>query len=147
MVALDPQPLGIRWLKFWSLAGLPVGGIIVFLVFLDVPVFRYEIVPLAMLFFGVAIGLHKRKLWAWQLNWLVLAFVFVALLVPTPIRDPHGGYTIPIMQGVLDVLSIDWHHERMRDLAVPVALRLVVASVAWAWPNWIYWKKREGLFS
>ena len=141
-----PAVLGTRWLKFWNYVGLPVGGTVAFLIFLDVPAFRYEIVPLAILFFAVAFGLHKRRLWAWQWNWFVLAVIFVAMLVPTPIRDAPGGPNVSIAQGLFKLLSIDWKYERLRDLAVPFAIRLILAGLFWFWPNWIYWRKRERLF-
>ncbi len=119
-----PAVLGTRWLKFWNYLGLPVGGIVAFLIFLGMcPHFDTRSSLSPILFFAVAFGLRKRRLWAWQWNWLVLAVVFVALLVPTPIRDAPGGPNVSIAQGLFKLLSIDWKYERLRDLAVPFAIR------------------------
>lgn len=143
----DPRALGTRWLKFWTYVGLPVGTIVAFLFSLDLPRFRYEIVPIAVLCVAVAFGLHKRKLWAWQWNWLALALVYVAFLVPVPIRDFDGSFPGFVALGIKMLTSTRWTRDSFGDLALPLAVRLILASLIWLWPNWVYWKKRVGLFS
>ena len=146
-MATDSGALGTKWLKFWNYVGLPVGIVVAFLVSLDLPRFRYENVPIAVLCIAVAVGMHKRKLWAWQWNWLALALVYVGMLVPIPIRDFNGSFPDFVAQGVKELLSTRWTRGSVGDLALPFAIRLLVASFIWLWPNWVYWKKRVGLFS
>jgi hypothetical protein len=146
-MATDSRELGTRWLKFWSYVGLPVVTIVAFLVSLDLPRFRYENVPIAVLCLAVALGIHKRKLWAWQWNWLALALVYVAMLVPIPIRDFHGSFPDFVAQGAKELLSTRWTRDSFGDLLLPFAIRLILASLVWLWPNWVYWKKRVALFS
>jgi hypothetical protein len=143
----EPTALGTRWLKFWTYVGLPVGTIVAFLVSLDLPRFRYENLPIAILCVAVAVGLHKRKLWAWQWNWLALALVYVAMLVPVPIREFNGSFPDLVTEGLKALISIRWTRDRLGDLALPFAIRLILASLIWLWPNWLYWKRRVELFS
>jgi hypothetical protein len=146
-MAVDQTGLGTRWLKFWNYVGLPVVTIAAFLVSLDLPRFRYENLPIAILCFTVALGLHRRKLWAWQWNWVALALVYIAMLVPIPIRDFNGSFSDFVAQGIKELLSTHWTRDSFGDLALPVAVRLILASLIWLWPNWVYWKKRVALFS
>ena len=145
--AAEPRALGTAWLRFWNYVGLPAGGALGFLATLDLPRFRYEIIPIVMLCIAVAVGIHRRKLWGWQLNWLVVAVIYIAFLVPIPIRDPFASLVGLVTQGGIQLRSIDWTRDSLGDLALPVVLRLAFVSVVWFWPNWVYWKRREKLFN
>ena len=59
----DPPVLGTKWLSFWTYVGIPVVIVGAFLLTLDLPRFRYENIPIALLCIAVAVGLHKRRLW------------------------------------------------------------------------------------
>ncbi|HXX86439.1 MAG TPA: hypothetical protein VEN29_20965 [Casimicrobiaceae bacterium] len=146
-MATDTTVLGTRWLKFWNYVGLPVATVAAFLASLDLPRFRYENLPIAVLCITVALGLHKKKLWAWQWNWVALALVYVAFLVPVSIRDFDGSFPGFVALGIRTLTSTRWTRDSLGDLALPLALRLILASLIWLWPNWVYWKKRVGLFS
>jgi hypothetical protein len=139
--------LGTKWLKFWVYGGLPAVGVVAFLMFFHLPRLRYEILPIAMLCFAVAVGLHQRKLWGWRWNWLVLAIVYLALLVPLQIRETRGDFANFVTQGVVEFISKHWTRDSIGDLIVPLAIRLVLVGLFWLFPNWLYWKKRQMLFS
>ena len=78
---------------------------------------------------------------------VVLTIIFVGMLIPVPIRDTHVGIAQTLVQGLIQLTSIRWVRDSLGDMAGPIAIRLVLASLLWAWPNWLYWKKRETLFS
>jgi len=126
----DPSALGTKWLKFYNYFSLPVGGILLLLlgVLMSVrlPALGIIIALLAILQFVVAYGLHHRKLWAWQWNWALVIITYVELLIPIPKSESHGGTA---------------------DLVPQFVIRLIVASLIWMWPNYVYWRKRKTLFS
>ncbi|MBM3273182.1 zinc ribbon domain-containing protein [Candidatus Kaiserbacteria bacterium] len=122
----DPATLGTKWLKFWNYFSLPVGGVFGLLMSLGLPALGIIMVPLAILQFVVAYGLHHRKLWAWQWNWALVAITYISMLIPTPTPGSHGGTA---------------------DLVVQFVIKLILGSLIWMWPNYVYWKKRKGLFS
>jgi hypothetical protein len=62
------------------------------------------------------VGLHKRQLWGWKLNWFSLLFEVIAL----PITRSNTFNEYIIMSGMLMVI--------------------------WFLPNFIYFKKRKHLF-
>jgi hypothetical protein len=120
---------GTKWLKFWNYFSLPVGGIFWLLIFIKSPTFEFItllFLSVAILQLSIAYGLHKRKLWAWQWNWVILVLTYISIIIPK--QNPYR----PIGTDALTVQS---------------ALLLVIASIVWMWPNYIYWKKRRVLFS
>lgn len=121
-----PVEIGTKWLSFWSYFSLPVGGVLGLLMSLGLPALGIIMVPLAILQFVVAYGLHHRKLWAWQWNWALVAITYISMPIPTPTPGSHGGTA---------------------DLLVQFVIKLIMASLIWMWPNYVYWKKRKGLFS
>ncbi len=122
----DPSTLGSKWLKFWNYFSLPVGGLLGLLMSLGLPALGIIMVPLAFLQFAVAYGLHYRKLWAWQWNWGLVVITYINMLIPTPTPGSHGGAA---------------------ELVVQFVIKLILGSLIWMWPNYVYWKKRKGLFS
>jgi hypothetical protein len=135
---------GTKWLKFWNYVVVPAVGVIALVMTFDLPRFRFEMFPIAILCGSVAFGLRERKLWAWRWNWVVLGVTSVALLVPLQIRDTYSDFGDLVAHGVGELLSTDW--AKVDDLVLPFAIRLVLVSLVWLLPNWLYWKKRKGLF-
>ena len=73
---------------------------------------------LGVFLLGVAIGLHKRQLWAWQANWVVLIGNFGALFLPAYSElVPSDTWTIQL-----------------------------VFHVGFLVANWFYWDKRKVWF-
>ncbi len=136
---------GTKWIKFWNYVVLPAVGLVALLMTFDLPRLRYEMLPIAILCGTVAFGLRERKLWAWRWNWIVIVVISLALLVPFTIRDTHGDFADLLAHGVSELLAIDW--AQVDDLILPFATRLIGVSLLWLLPNWLYWKKRKGLFS
>lgn len=122
----DPSTLSTKWLTYWNYFSLPVGGLLGLLISLGMPALGIMMVPLAILQFAVAYGLHYRKLWAWQWNWGLVVVAYIFSLAPTPTPGSHGGPA---------------------DVAGQVFIKLILGSLIWMWPNYVYWRKRKGLFS
>ncbi len=122
-----PKQIGTKWLKFWNYASLPIGGIINlffgYLMLLNFPIIGIIIISMAIIQFAVAYGLHYRKLWAWQWNWVIIGIAYLGMLIPIL---PNGSDNGVVVQFII---------------------RLVVSSLIWMWPNYVYWKKRKILFS
>lgn len=114
--------LGTKWLKYWNYFILPGGGILCIVLLFD---FRGQYVFLlfwlSYLHFCLAYGLYRRKLWAWEMNWVMI----VATWIGGPIPDVFGS-------GV--------------DFWVKYFIGFLVYGVFWMWPNYVYWKKRRVLF-
>jgi hypothetical protein len=81
-------------------------------------------IPIAILAISLFVGLRRRRLWAWQLNWLWLlldVFGMAAQRVPK---------------------------ESAAEEAVGYYVGAVLAyAVVWGTPNYVYFKKRRLLFS
>jgi len=70
----------------------------------------------------VVIGLYKRRLFGWILNWIWLILETLILAIKTSIKE-----------GVIDNQSF--------------IIGLIVSSLLWFLPNFLYFKKRESLFN
>jgi hypothetical protein len=114
------NPLGTKWLKFWNYFSLPVGGAFGLLMSFGIPTIGFILVPIAILQFMVAYGLHNRKIWAWQLNWVL---ILLSCLIPRAANS-----------------SIDFW-------AQLIIIQIPLFGLIWMWPNYVYWKKRRVLFS
>lgn len=141
----DEVVLGTKWLNFWNYAVLPVVGVLALLLAFQMPGLQYGVVPIAILCLAVAYGLRKRHLWAWQWNWVVLAVICLAMLMPLHIREIHVVFIDSIAKALNQLLSVGW--TQPHDFGISFAIRLIFVSFFWVLPNWIYWKKRERLFS
>jgi len=118
--------LGTKWLKFWNYFSLPVGGVLGLLMSLGVPALGIIMVPISILQFVVAYGLHHRRLWAWQCNWVLIIITYISIAIPTPTPGVYTGEA---------------------DLVVQFVIKAVLGGLIWMWPNHVYWKKRRTLFS
>jgi hypothetical protein len=114
--------LGTKWLKFWNYFSLPVGGVLGLLMTLGIPAFGIIMVPLAVLQFVVAYGLHHRRLWAWKWNWALIVLSYLSALNPTAA-------------------------DGSANLVEHFVIVLILGGLIWMWPNYVYWTKRKRLFS
>ncbi len=119
------KPLGVTWLYLWTYLVLPGLGI-------EAMVGALQGKHLAVLSGTVLItaiilvyGLQGRKSWAWQLNWIMIAYVYIKAILSA--QSP----VVKSLEG---------------DLLAKAVYGIIVAAPVWLWPNCIYWKKRKGLF-
>jgi hypothetical protein len=119
--------LPIRWLNFYVNVRIPLGvlfsliGLIVFalsandtITLIVTLIFTAFDICLSIFLF---IGLHRRRLWGWRLNWFVL--VLEVMLRPLDKADNLTMYVVFLVAGAL----------------------------FWLLPNTIYFKKRRYLFT
>ena len=127
----DTVKLKIKWLKFWNYFSLPVGGIfgilmsVGFLKSIELMLLGIIVISMSILQLIVAYGLHHRKFWAWQWNWVLVAIVYMSLLIP---------------------IQTSGYYEDTAEFVAQSIMRMIVGSLVWVWPNYVYWKKRKGLF-
>lgn len=114
--------LGTKWLKFWNYFSLPVGGILCIFFIFAFPEPKYVFGGLSYLHFYLAYGLHRRQLWAWQLNWVMIVVTWIAGSIP------------------------DFFASAI-DFWAKYFVVFLILGVFWMWPNYVYWKKRRILFS
>ncbi len=124
---ISSPALGTKWLKFWNYWSLPVGGIVGLLMSVAVPPAAVVLLPIAILQFAVAYGLHARRLWAWKWNWVLVILVY-CMVIPDAVS------------------TYDTSRYSAADVWARLFLRLLLAGLIWMWPNYIYWKKRRVLF-
>ena len=79
-IAVASDGLGKRWFIFWTYVCYPLSiAISLFFVFVtEKPYFGFLATLLAL----VAIGLHNRRVWAYQLNFVVILANFGAMFLP-----------------------------------------------------------------
>lgn len=138
-VGLDPEqnaaavksPLGIKWLIYWAYVHLPFTGIIGIgigaLLVSQIAWLGIIVIAICAPYLAASIGIYKRKVWGWWLNWLTVALNSINGLVPNSyetIGDPITS-----------------------QVAGEFAVRLFFVSIIWILPNVIYWRKRRHLFS
>ena len=127
----NSAPLGTRWLKFWIYFSLPIGGVLDFQEVLEIyptlvssPAFSavctIVLVDIVMRV-GLIFGLLCRKGWAWKWNWVFIALIW---LCPTS----QGFRSAEEFWGIY-------------------LTKIIGFGLVWMWPNYVYWKKRRGLFS
>jgi len=126
-----PAAAGLNWFRFWTYVYLPVvaaSGMLGFFALMHGQVRQGLIVGLAGFFFlrgvmalALAWGLHHRRLWAWRLNWLEI-----------------GSWYLSAIRFV--------DADRPSDMLADLGIGIVLISLVWMYPNYIYWKKRRGLF-
>lgn len=127
MKELDrPLSLKTKWLRFWNYFSLPIGGVLGLLVSVAIPSLAVILVPVCVLQFAVVYGLHRRKAWAWGWNWILIIGTYISSAIPNPVLGIQGNSA---------------------DLWFRFLLGLVLGAFIWMWPNYIYWRKRRGLFS
>jgi len=119
-----PAISGIKWLKFWTYFSLPVGGVVCIFLFFELSTAHYSYfwLWLSYLHFYLAYGLHQRRLWAWRWNWVMLVATWIGGSIPD-----FSGATLDFLTNFYVVF--------------------LIFGVLWMWPNYVYWKKRQFLFS
>ena len=122
-----PVELPVRWLKFYTYFRLPL--VLIFTIistgaYLQLPIdemarviFIAVTAIFAILIILVFIGLHKKRLWGWKLNWVFISFEIVL----SAFGRAEDGVTFGIF--------------------------LSIAALIWFLPNYIYFNKRRLLFS
>lgn len=115
--------LPLNWFKFYVYFRLPFSILLSIIVISSVPA-GYKIIELIdlLLLSVLFYGLHKRKLWAWTLNFVLIALETLAKAL------------------------IYCYNQQIDEVSV-VTLTLLVAYIVWATPNFIYFYKRKYLFN
>ena len=119
---VDPAVLGTKWLAFWNYVSLPVGGLLGIVFAILTPEFGVIVGLVAFFQLTVAYGLHNRRLWAWQWNWVLIVLTGIS----------------PAVENALVIPGDFWPR---------FAVGIVVTGLVWIWPNYVYWRKRQFLFS
>lgn len=117
--------LPVRWLRFWTYIRLPLGIVSAAFVTWTAalpPVLVFLLLLQSILGCVLVVGLHQRRLGAWRLNWLFLG----SDLLLYPLSNPAG---YPTQNPVGYIVAV------------------ILISVIWGWPNYIYFRKRRALFS
>ena len=132
------RDLPVNWLRFWIWFRLPVGAVVTPLLILAPTGPRSVMEPMepiaaviglglgvviAVFLIVVAVGLHKRRLWAWKTNW-GLIFGEAVLLPLTGANKATGPFEGIVLYIVL----------------------LGFAVAVWVLPNLVYFRKRRHMF-
>jgi hypothetical protein len=64
-----------------------------------------------------------------------------------PLHEFGGRLGEFVARGAKELISTRWTRDSFGDLLLPFAIRLILASLVWLWPNVLYWRKRATLFS
>jgi lysylphosphatidylglycerol synthetase-like protein (DUF2156 family) len=122
----DLSNIPVKWLTFYTYFLLPIGvlrsiieafralGKSAYFPYGDVVMF--VTILLSIFIVAVIVGLHKRRLWGWKLNWVLL--ILNSLMAPFGMAQSIGYYLI----------------------------FLALVSVVYFWPHYIYFRKRRRLF-
>jgi len=89
--------------------------------------------PFAIFMAAVGFGLLWREAWGWKANW-VLLFLPLTIIAPLTIVAVALALTGKVLFGLTS-------KEALLTLYISLAL-----NVAWAWPNYVYFRKRRYLF-
>jgi|GEM_PF-4582009 len=120
-----PAFKGIAWLKFWNYVALPLHVAFSLLYILAFPIGAIFLLPYAGLTVATGVGLHQRKRWGWILNWILMSIVYL-----------NGIFSF--QGGAKQFSGAYW---------VGFAIHAVILGLIWIWPNLVYWRKRESLFT
>lgn len=125
------RPLGVKWLIYWAYIHLPFTGLIgvgIGVLLATQTVWLGAIViAICAPYLAASVGIYKRAMWGWWLNWLTIALNSVNGLVP----NSYKTFGDPVTS----------------EVAGEFAIRLLFVSIIWILPNVIYWRKRRHLFS
>lgn len=135
--------LPIKWLMYWMYFSLPLGGFVAFIRAI-IKFGNGGVEPTMLLAIGVlqcatTWGLLKRRLWGWSLNW-------VALLV-TCITMSFSNFTYFVSAGVWVELTFSKTWPALWTLSIAGPFYFFLSMLLWMLPNFIYWRKRRGLFT
>jgi hypothetical protein len=126
IASYNSMNLPLQWFKFYTYFRIPVSLVIIIISVIAVLQAK-KLVAETIIFmsicalFGILvvlvfIGLHKRRLWGWKLNW--------ALIVVEVILSSFGRAD--------DVISF--------------VILLTISTLLWFLPNYIYFNKRRSIF-
>jgi hypothetical protein len=78
-----PKKLGFGtlWFRFWVYVRAPIGALWNLLLAFAFPDFFLLALGGSVFFVAVAVGLHKRRLWAWKANWILVLGVAELVLL------------------------------------------------------------------
>lgn len=123
--------IGTKWLRFWTYVNLPLTGGLGVLVGIALLSQAFwlgaALVLVSLLYLAAAFGLHKRRHWGWQLNWVTIAINALNGIIPNSLES----FSDPLEARVLGEMAV----------------RAVVVLLIWVLPNLIYWRKRRSLFT
>ena len=118
--------IGTKWLSFWSYFSLPFGGVLGILMSISAPAIAVIMAPISIFQIITAIGLHYRKMWAWQANWVAIVLTWVS--------------------GAIPKVNASMQNRSTEEFVVLFVISFFVFGIIWMWPNYIYWNKRKHLF-
>lgn len=128
--------LTTKWLTFYTYVRTPLS---ILLMIATKPEMMPQTIGIVFAFYrgviiialvALLVGLHRRRLWAWRLNWFMLAEE--TLTTPFSILLEDSGVSLA-NQG-LQFIYIDYF------------IGLAIISLMWFLPNLIYFRKRRVLF-
>lgn len=108
--------LSLKWFKFYTYFRIPGGILLSFLQLSENLFSLFDIVLLAVLFYG----LYNKKLWAWKLNFVILILETIGRPIAYAEIYDFSGFGL--------------------------AITLIILLFVWLLPNCIYFKKRKYLF-
>lgn len=129
------KSLKIKWLKLWNYFILPLLCVIHFYSIITISNLLSSIINaiFIIVYLVIIFGLHHRRIVAWRINLIVLF--------------------IQYFNGVFYAVSSKTYYERLLGIEsnftqnfikqIPTAL---IFAAIWLLPQYIYWKKRKGLF-
>lgn len=129
----SPMRSGMRWATFWIYFNLPfealLCGVFAFILFgLSTPlgaILGAIFGGMALLQVWLCMQLRQGDHRAWVLNWIPICLKWIG--------------------GTLGVLT-SGGFDRQESVA-RAAIYFVLGAIVWMWPNWVYWHKREELFT
>lgn len=142
-----PATLGMRWFKWWVFFNLPMLGLPALLLlgahvmdpsseFDSLPVWQIILIIIAFIMpFAIAIDLYKRKLWAWRFNWVPIILVWFNATTMEGTAF-NSNYISSVTKGI----------DPLAGTIFVFGVQFVFATLIWAWPNYVYWKKRRSYF-
>jgi hypothetical protein len=96
--------LPIKWLWFYIYVRLPFSFLLTLISIFFIPDLAVRVItliittPFAILCVLVFVGLHKRRIWGWKLNWVLIGFEMVLLVF----REAEtASSSIPIFLSVI----------------------------------------------
>lgn len=113
----EKEKIPEKWLNLYTYFRIPLSILRDLILIVKYPSYNVPYIIFDVVLLYLFFGLHKRRLWGWKLNWIVL--MVSTLLCPLDLDKSGNNYFF----------------------------YLVILSLVWLLPNCIYFKKRRHLFS